>query len=55
LKEAFKGYDTEYKTASAEEKSELWGLIKVSRETLNRLLDEKKAQSVHDWWWVEGF
>ena len=45
LKEVIKGYETEYKTASTAEKSELRGLIKTSRETLNRLLDEKKAQS----------
>jgi hypothetical protein len=45
LEEVIKGYETEYKAASAAEKSELRGLIKIRTETLNRLLDEKKAQS----------
>jgi hypothetical protein len=46
LEGEIKGYVTDLKkTASAAEKSELRGLIKISRETLNRLLDDKKAQS----------
>lgn len=45
LEEEIKGYKTEYKTASAAEKNELRGLIKISAETLNRQLDEKKAPS----------
>jgi hypothetical protein len=45
LEEEIKGYVTDSKTASAAEKSELRGLIKIRTETLNRLLDEKKAQS----------
>ena len=46
LEEEIKGYVTDLKTASSDaEKSELRGLIKIRTETLNRLLDEKKALS----------
>ena len=44
LEEEIKEYFTEYKTASAEEKRLLLLTINSARETLNRLLDEKKAQ-----------
>ena len=44
LKEVIKGYETEYKTASAEEKRLLLLTINSRSETLNKLLDEKKAQ-----------
>ncbi len=45
LEEVIKGYETEYKTASAEDKRLLLQTINSKQETLNRLLDEKKAQS----------
>jgi hypothetical protein len=45
LKEAIKGYETEYKTASSADKSELRGLIKSSRDNLTELLKFKKAES----------
>jgi hypothetical protein len=45
LEEVIKGYETEYKTASAEDKRLLLQTINSRTETLNRLLDEKKAQS----------
>ncbi len=46
LKAEIEGYKLELKDAtSAEEKSELRGLIKSCRDNLTRLLDEKKAQS----------
>jgi hypothetical protein len=45
LEEEIKGYTSDLKSASsAAEKSELRGLIKTSRETLNNLLiNERKA------------
>jgi hypothetical protein len=45
LKEVIKGYEAEYGTASAEVKRMLLQTIKSRSETLNRLLDEKKAQT----------
>ena len=45
LEEAIKGYDADLKTVSAEDKRLLLRTINSARETLNRLLDEKKAQS----------
>lgn len=45
LKEVIKGYEAEYKTASAEDKRLLLQIIKSARETLNILLEEKKAKS----------
>jgi hypothetical protein len=45
LKEEIKGYDAEYKTAPAEDKRLLLQMINSRTETLNRLLEEKKAQS----------
>ena len=45
LKEEIKGYVTDLKTASAEDKRLLLQTINSASETLNRLLDEKKAQS----------
>lgn len=46
LEEEIEGYKADLKIASSSaEKSELRGLIKTSGETLNRLLDEKKASS----------
>jgi hypothetical protein len=45
LKEGIKGYEADYKTASAEDKRLLLQTINSRTETLNRLLDEKKAQS----------
>lgn len=45
LKEEIKGFVTESKTASAEDKRLLLQTINSRTETLNRLLDEKKAQS----------
>ncbi len=45
LKEVIKRYEAEYTTASAEDKRLLLQTINSRTETLNRLLDEKKAQS----------
>ncbi len=45
LEEAIKVYETDYKTASAEDKRLLLPTINSKQQTLNRLLDEKKAQS----------
>ncbi len=45
LEEVIKGYETEYKTASAAEKRLLLQTINSKQETLNRLLDEKKTRS----------
>ncbi len=45
LEEEIKGYVTHLKTASARDKRLLLQTINNARETLNRLLDEKKAQS----------
>jgi uncharacterized small protein (DUF1192 family) len=48
LEEEIEGYKAEYKTLSAAQektKSEIRRTIHSARETLNRLLDEKKAQS----------
>ena len=45
LEEEIKGYVTEYKTASAEDKRLLLQTINSRTETLNKLLDRKKAQS----------
>jgi hypothetical protein len=45
LKEGIKGYEADYKTASAEDRRLFLQTINSSSETLNRLLDEKKAQS----------
>jgi hypothetical protein len=45
LKEEIKGYETEYKTASTADKSELRGLIQSSRDNLTALLKLKKAES----------
>ena len=45
LEEEIKGYVTDLKTASAAEKSEIRDVIKIRSQTLNRLLDEKRAQS----------
>jgi hypothetical protein len=45
LEAEIEGYKAEYKTASAEDIRMWAGLINSARETLNRLLDEKKAQS----------
>ena len=44
LKEVIKGYEAEYKTASAEDKRLLLQTIMSRTETLNKLLDQK-AQS----------
>jgi hypothetical protein len=44
LEAVIKRYEAEYETASTPaEKSELRGLINTRSQTLNRLLDEKKA------------
>lgn len=46
LKEEIKGYVAKLNTATTEKEVDRFtGLIKISRETLNRLLDEKKSQS----------
>lgn len=46
LKEEIGGYKAEYKNAtSVEEKQRISDLINSARETLNRLLDEKKDQT----------
>jgi hypothetical protein len=46
LKDEITGYVTQLSEATTpNEKSELRGLIKTGRETLNRLLDEKNGQS----------
>ena len=46
LKEVIKGYETKLNAATTEKDLDRFtDLIKISRETLNRLLDEKKAQS----------
>lgn len=45
LKEEIKGFVTDLKTASETRKDLLLQTINSARETLNRLLDEKKAQS----------
>ena len=46
LEEEIKGYVTKLNAASEKEQLTLFaGLINSARETLNRLLDEKKAQS----------
>ncbi len=42
LEEVINGYETEYKTASTEDKRELRALITESRKTLNNLMEEKK-------------
>ena len=44
LEEEIKGYVTEYKTASADKRL-LLQTINSRTETLNKLLDRKKAQS----------
>ena len=45
LEEVIKGYETKLNTATTENELVLFaGLINSARETLNRLLDEKKAQ-----------
>ena len=44
LKEEIKGYETKLNSATTEKQLVLFaGLINFARETLNRLLDEKKA------------
>ena len=46
LQEEIKGYVSKLNAASEREQLVFFAdLIKISRETLNRLLDEKKAQS----------
>jgi hypothetical protein len=45
LEESIRGFETDYKTASAENKTLLLRLINSKQETINRLLDEKKAPS----------
>ena len=46
LEEVIKGYETRLYAATEKEQLAIFaGLINSARETLNRLLDEKKAQS----------
>ncbi len=46
LEEVIKGYETKLNTATTEKELDRFtGLINSAHETLNRLLDEKKAQS----------
>eukprot|EP01033_Poteriospumella_lacustris_P017522 gene17522-12535_t len=55
LEKVIKVYESEYTTASAEDKRLLLlQLITAKQETLNRLLAEKKAPSVAVWYLCES-